>query len=110
VKLVVAVVQAADAGRVMDALLGKGFEVTKIDSTGGFLRERNATLLVSSADQYADEARAIIRQFTQARATYVNPLMPILEPTEFLAPNPLEVVIGGASVFTLRVSRYVRME
>jgi uncharacterized protein YaaQ len=108
-RLIVAVVQGADATRVTDALVTRGFDVTRIDSTGGFLRERNATLLVGVADQHAAEAKRVIREHCQARAQHVNPLMPILEPADFLLPTPVEVVVGGATVFSLRVSRYERV-
>ena len=109
-KLVVAVVHREDAGVATDALLASGFDVTRIDESGGALRERFSTLLVASADQHADEAKRLLRACVRARPHYLDPVMPILEPTEFFAASPLEVIVGGASVYTLRVSRYVRME
>lgn len=109
-KLIVAVVHREDVGTVTDTLVAGGFDITCIDESGGALREQFATLLVASADQHADEAKRLIRQVARARPHYLDPVMPILEPTEFFAASPLEVIVGGASVYTLRVSRYVRME
>ena len=37
-KLIVAIVQDEDAGRLVSALMDKGFGVTKLATTGGFLR------------------------------------------------------------------------
>ena len=44
-KLVIAIVQDEDAGRVVSALMDKGFGVTKLATTGGFLRAGNTTLI-----------------------------------------------------------------
>jgi uncharacterized protein YaaQ len=45
-KLVVAIVKGADALAVTDTLVEEGFGVTRIASTGGFLRRGNVTLLI----------------------------------------------------------------
>ena len=44
-KLIVAIVQDEDAGRLVSALMDKGFGVTKLATTGGFLRAGNTTLM-----------------------------------------------------------------
>ncbi|MGQ9510337.1 MAG: cyclic-di-AMP receptor [Thermaceae bacterium] len=45
-RLILAIVQDADAPGLTKALLEKGFRSTKLASTGGFLREGNTTLLL----------------------------------------------------------------
>ncbi|MEO8251746.1 MAG: cyclic-di-AMP receptor, partial [Chloroflexota bacterium] len=45
-KLVVAVVHSEDAGSLVDALLEKEFRATRLQSSGGFLKQGNATILV----------------------------------------------------------------
>ncbi|MER3557036.1 MAG: hypothetical protein C4302_03585, partial [Thermus sp.] len=45
-KLILAIVQDTDAPGLTKALLEKGFQSTKLASTGGFLREGNTTLLI----------------------------------------------------------------
>ena len=45
-KLVVAIVKDSDAMDVSDALVENDFRMTRIASTGGFLRRGNVTLLV----------------------------------------------------------------
>ena len=47
-KLIVAIVQDEDAGRLVSALMDKGFGVTKLATTGGFLRAGNTTLRAAS--------------------------------------------------------------
>ena len=39
----------------------------------------------------------------------LNPLPPVMEPGEFYMPYPVEVQIGGATVFALEVERFVRL-
>lgn len=108
-KLIVAVVQGADGDSVASALSARGFEAIQIESVGGFLRERNATLLVGVQDEYMAEALDIIRDNCSSRRQYVNPLMPILEPGDYFLASPVEVLIAGATLFVLRVSRYERI-
>src|SRR5439155_621454 len=44
-----------------------------------------------------------------SRTQVVNPMPPIMEPGEFFMPYPLEVEVGGATVFVLPVERYERI-
>lgn len=108
-KLIVAVVQGKDADRLVQALTARGFRATRIDSTGGFLRESNVTLLIGVQEAYAAEVLRIVKDNSYSRTRFVNPLMPIIEPGEFFVANPVEVEIGGATVFVLRVERYERI-
>jgi len=47
-KLIVAIVRDGDAGPVVERLVGEGYRVTRIASTGGFLRRGNVTLLIGA--------------------------------------------------------------
>jgi len=108
-KLVIAVVQERDADALVGALSDRGFFFTQIDSTGGFLREANVTLLIGVQTSLVPEVLRLLRQYGQARVRYVNPLMPIVEPAEFHVASPVEVYVGGATVFVLSVERYERV-
>ena len=108
-KLIVAVVQAKDAEGLVAALGARGFQATQINSAGGFLRESNVTLLMGVQESYVAEVLRIVRQHCQARSHFVNPLMPISEPSEFYVPSTVEVRVGGATVFVLAVERYERV-
>jgi len=108
-KLIVAVIQAKDADTLLRGLSNRGFQATSIDSTGGFLRERNATLFVGVQEAHAAEVLRIVRQSCHSRTRFVNPLMPIVEPVEFYVADPIEVEVGGATVFVLNVERYERI-
>lgn len=108
-KLLVAVVQLKDADTLVRALGERGYQTTQIDSAGGFLRESNATLFVGVLETHVATVLRIVRESCQARSHMVNPLMPILEPAEFFVPAPVEVQVGGATVFVLGVERYERV-
>lgn len=108
-KLVLAIVQARDSDGLVQALSDRGFLTTQINSAGGFLRESNVTLLIGVQEAYVADVIRLARQQCQARTRFVNPLMPILEPAEFYVPSPVEVQVGGATVFVLNVERYERV-
>lgn len=108
-KLVVAIVQARDADGLVQSLADRGFLTTQINSAGGFLRESNVTLLIGVQEAYVADVVRLARQQCHARTRFVNPLMPILEPAEFYVPSPVEVQVGGATVFVLNVERYERV-
>lgn len=108
-KLVIAVVQAKDAEVLVGALTTRGFRATQINSAGGFLRERNVTLLIGVQEEYVADVLRTVRQSCHARTQFVNPLMPIVEPGEFYIPSPIEVRVGGATVFVLGIERYERI-
>lgn len=108
-KLVVAIVQARDVDELVQALVDRGFFATQINSAGGFLRESNVTLLIGVQEAHVADVIRIARQHCHGRTRFVNPLMPILEPAEFYVPSPVEVQVGGATIFVLDVERYERV-
>ena len=49
-KLIIAIVQDEDASRLVNQLMKAGIGVTKLATTGGFLRAGNTTLLIGVDD------------------------------------------------------------
>jgi uncharacterized protein YaaQ len=109
VKLVVAIVHNEDAGALVNALLEREFRATRLHSSGGFLKQSNATVMLGVEDDEVDEVMAIVREACHARTQIVNPMPPIMEPGEFFMPYPLEVEVGGATVFVVPVERFERL-
>ena len=109
VKLVVAIVNPEDAGSLVDALLEREYRATRLHSSGGFLKQSNATVILGVDDDAVDGVLGIIRENCHSRTQLVNPMPPILEPGEFFLPYPLEVEVGGATVFVLPVERFERL-
>jgi uncharacterized protein YaaQ len=106
VKLVVAVIQDKDSHRLLGALTQAGFMATKLASTGGFLREGNTTLLVGVEDEQVEKVVSIIKSTCRAREQLVTPLSPMGGPADSYIPYPVEILVGGATVFVLSVERF----
>jgi uncharacterized protein YaaQ len=109
VKLIIAIIQDEDASRLINELMTEGYRVTKLATTGGFLRAGNTTLLIGVEDEKLDEALDLIRKNCAKRMERV-PAMPATE----MAPmvyhtTPAEVMVGGAIVFVTDVCHYEKM-
>lgn len=61
-KLIVLIVRDNDAEPTIEGLTQAGHRVTRIASTGGFLRSGQATLLIGVEDQQVEEALALLRR------------------------------------------------
>jgi uncharacterized protein YaaQ len=109
VKLVVAIVHNEDAGALVDGLLEGEHRATRLHSSGGFLKQSNATIIVGADDDKVDAIIEVVRANCTSRTQVVNPMPPIMEPGEFFMPYPLEVEVGGATVFVLPVERFERL-
>jgi uncharacterized protein YaaQ len=104
-KLVVSIVHSDDAETLIRALEQKEYRCTMISTTGGFLREGNATVLIGTEEPQLEEVLGIIKENCHARTQLVSPLPPVAEAGEFYIPRPVEVQVGGATVFVLDVQR-----
>jgi uncharacterized protein YaaQ len=108
-KLMIAVVQRQDAGDLIDALTARSHRVTRISSEGGFLREGNVTLLIAVEDEQIDSVMRLIHTHCHMRIRYISPLPPVAESGEFYPPTPVEVQVGGATVFVLNAESVTRV-
>ena len=108
-KLIVTVVQDKDAPRFVGELMKKGFRATKLASTGGFLKEGNTTLLVGVEDDQVDVILELVKATCRSREQLITPLTPSGGAVDTYVPYPVEVVVGGATVFVLGVERYARI-
>lgn len=105
-KLVIAIVQNDDSGSLSDALREQSYPSTLISTTGGFLREGNATFLVGVKEDQVESLLTLIRENCKTRTQLVNPMPPVVEPGELYLSQPVEVQVGGATVFVLDVQRF----
>ena len=108
-KLVIAVVQGEDAQRAVEALTTAGISSTRVSSTGGFLQQGNVTILVGIEDAKVADAVQIIRESCRERSRYLTPALPTAEPGDFLAAFPVEVQVGGATVFVVPVDSFEKI-
>lgn len=105
-KLIVAVVQDKDTHKLLSGLTQAGFRATKLSSTGGFLREGNTTLLVGVENAEVERVLGIIKSTCRAREQLVTPLSPMGGPADSYIPYPVEILVGGATIFVLDIERF----
>jgi uncharacterized protein YaaQ len=108
-KLVIAVVQGEDAQRTSEALTGEGFGSTRITSSGGFLQQGNVTFFIGVEDTRVMEAVQVIRDNCRERSRYLTPMPLVPEPGELFMPYPVEVQVGGATVFVVSVDSFEKI-
>lgn len=61
-RLIIAILREADGEDVLKALLDADFRVTRIASTGGFMRRGNSTLLIGVEKENVENAVQLIRE------------------------------------------------
>lgn len=96
-KLTLTIVRDDDADRAIDALVANGFYVTRLSSTGGFLRKGNTVLLSGVEDDQLDQMIKIIRSQTEIHIQ--PPMSPFLQ----------ETVVNRAVVFVLGMEQLIKL-
>lgn len=108
-KLVISIVQDEDTSRLVTAMMSDGFSVTKLATTGGFLKSGNTTLLCGVADERLQECLGIIEKVCKSRKQVAASPMPMNgSNVEMYTPYPIEVTVGGATVFVLNIENFVK--
>lgn len=106
-KLVLAIVSYDDSGMVSSALTKDGFAVTKLATTGGFLKSGNTTFIVGTDDDKVDQVIEIIAKQSRRR-TQLVPSTTTLD-IGMYSSYPVEVTVGGSTVFVLNVDRFEKV-
>ena len=105
-KLVLAIVNKDDSTAVSTALTKEGFSVTKLATTGGFLMAGNTTFLVGVDDERVDQVLATIEKHSKKRTQMIPSTS---YGTSAYASFPVEVTVGGATVFVMNIERYEKL-
>lgn len=105
-KLVMAIIHDEDAFLIMDILSEKGYSVTKLASTGGFLRSGNTTLICGTEDDKVPDIVDIIEKKCKSRKQITSVNSSQGNSIENYIPYPVEVTVGGATIFVLDVSEF----
>ncbi len=109
-KLVFAIVSSEDDYAVIRNLNKEGYSVTKMSSTGGFLRVGNTTLLIGAEEEDVDKIIDIIKEHSKRRKKilvntepYLGTVMPItVSPTS-------QIEVGGATIFVVDVDKFEKV-
>ncbi|MDX8363113.1 MULTISPECIES: cyclic-di-AMP receptor [Bacillaceae] len=105
-KLILAVVQDQDSNRLSNALVDHNFRATKLASTGGFLKSGNTTFIIGTEDIRVEKALQVIKESCQHRDQLVAPISPMGGNVDTYASYPVEVEVGGATVFVLPIDQF----
>ncbi|MCM3164680.1 cyclic-di-AMP receptor [Metabacillus litoralis] len=105
-KLIIVVVQDQDSNKLLNALTEHNFRVTKLSSSGGFLKSGNTTFMIGTEDIRVDKALQIVKDNCKSRDQLVAPVSPMGGNADSFIPYPVEVEVGGATVFVLPVEQF----
>lgn len=111
-QLMLAIVQDEDANLLCERLNAQGFRLTRFNTVGSFLARGNVTILIGVEDEQFETVLQVIRATCHTRQGFINPMPWGTEPVHLAlaAPaTPLEVQIGGATVFAFPVKRFLRL-
>jgi len=106
-KLVFAIVNDDDASRVLSVLNRAGFGATKLASTGGYLKSGNTTFISGVEDEQVDEVLSLIGKNARKRTQIIHDTSSM--GTFGTMAMPLEIEVGGATVFVINVERYEKL-
>ena len=87
-KLIIAIVSNDDSAAVTSTLTEHGYFITKLSTTGGFLRAGNTTFLIGTDEEVVP-----------ATATF---------DVGHYSSYPIEVQVGGATIFVLDVEQFIK--
>lgn len=104
-KLIFAVVNNDDSHSVQSALTKSGFQATKLASSGGFLMAGNTTFMICSEDEKVDAVLEVIKNHSHKRKQFVPNVSSHGEGATF----PVEVMVGGATVFVTNIERFEKV-
>ncbi len=108
-KLILAVLNKDDTKAVVQGLMKGGYYVTKLSSTGGFLKAGTTTILCGVKDERVEKALEIIREYS-CKKTYSVTKIPHAYRSIYNFDGgesaPTEIVVGGASVFVLNIEQF----
>ena len=106
-KLILAIVSNEDSSDVMSTLIKAKFMVTKLATTGGFLKAGNTTLMIGVKEEKVKEVLGIIESCCKSRKEVV-PVMGVNENSLF-SSQTIDVSVGGATVFVVDVEQFIKM-
>lgn len=106
-KMIMAIVSNEDNSKVLSGLTKEGFFVTKLATTGGFLMSGNTTLMVGTDEDKVDKVIEIISKYSKKRTKMVASSASF--GMDMGISIPIEVSVGGATVFVLNVDRFEKL-
>lgn len=100
-KLIFAIVSKSDTNNVVSALVKEKYHITRLATTGGFLKQGNTTLLMGVEDDKVDDVLAIIKNNTKPRSEIENNQLENFDASK--------IIVGGATVFIVKTEKFKKV-
>ncbi|APT18089.1 hypothetical protein FC62_GL001314 [Amylolactobacillus amylotrophicus DSM 20534] len=105
-KLILAIVQDKDSNLLSSEFIENDIRATKLSTTGGFLKAGNTTFIIGIEDKRVYEVLDIIKKISHARQQFMTPPVNMDMGGDATMSYPIEVQVGGATVFVLPVDQF----
>lgn len=104
-KLILAVLNGDDYEDTIHDLTQNGFFVTVLNSSGGFFRKKNVTIMIGTGESKCQEVLEILKADAGLRekTTYQNVTAPGCEQMSLVPPIPIKKAAGGTTVFIMNL-------
>lgn len=106
-KFLIAIVSNEDAAKTVENLSVNKFYVTKLSTSGQFLKAGNSTLLIGVEEEKVEQVVELIKGCATKRTITESGVKSTLEGS--LLANPIEVTTGGAVIFVLDVEQFFKI-
>lgn len=103
-KLILAILQEEDYDQTVEMLNEKNFFVTKLSSSGGFLKKKNVTIMIGVEEERLPEVTAILEKYAGKRKITTYAMTSTGAEVRGINTGvtiPVEKQVGGVTMFTL---------
>ena len=102
---ILTIIQSQDVDAVLERLQGLNLPcLERIASSGSFLRENNTALWIAAPKEQVDQVLTSLRDTCHRRTSFTPSYY--IETAPMMFALPLEVEVGGATVFICDVEQY----
>ena len=111
-KLIMAILQKDDYDDTVEELGKNKIFVTKLCSSGGFLKKENVTIMIGVEKERVNEVMEILERMAGKRKETVYAMPTPVSGDHYIGSNmsvPLEKEVGGITVFMLDMEQIKKM-
>jgi uncharacterized protein YaaQ len=105
-KLIIAIVHDEDAGVIIDEFSENKLQITKLCTTGGFIKSGNTTLISGVEDYEVEKAVDIISRNTQVRLEAVKGHSHKAMTPKLNEIKNGRISVGAATIFITNIERF----
>lgn len=111
-KLVVIVTHKDKEKELEKELVSKNLPLTRLESRGGFLKQKNSTFLLGVEENKVEEIMEVVKQVCKTKEELVAaPAPAIPDPGEASLPlnGSTKIKVGGATVFVADIDKFMKV-